>query len=442
MASTYLSKTLGTATSSRIWTFSTWLKRSGLSSTQHIFSIDNGSARDAFSFDSDNGLRFYLNNSATGYADLSTNRVLRDTFAFYHLVIAVDTTQSTAANRIKLYINGTQYTWDETTVYGDQNYDTFNASGNTFRIGRDRTAANYFDGILTHTYFTDGYAYDASTFGQTDATTGIWKPKGFSGSYGTNGFFLKFENSGSMGLDSSGNANNFTVNGTLTQTVDTPSNVFATLNALTKTNASMIFTNGNTTCTATGNWIGNMATLGATKGKWYAEAKITDPLNFSIGFTKFGGTFQNNMNTVNSGYLGIGNDSWGFWGNGPSANLYHNSTQTSYGSVTSTNDIMMLAMDLDNGNLYWGKNGTWFNSSNPATSTSPAFSGINIDEYITFGTGVENGSVQWNFGNGYFGTTAVSSATTDESGLGIFEYTVPSGYYALCTKNINEQEYD
>ena len=126
MASTFLSTTLGTPTSSRIWTFSTWLKRSGLSSTQHIFSIDSGSNRDAFSFDSDNGLRLYFNGSATGYADLSTNRVLRDTSAFYHLVIAVDTTQATAANRVKLYINGTQYTWDETTVYGDQNYDTFN----------------------------------------------------------------------------------------------------------------------------------------------------------------------------------------------------------------------------------------------------------------------------------------------------------------------------
>jgi hypothetical protein len=310
-------------------------------------------------------------------------------------------------------------------------------------IGKYGGGAEYYDGLMTHVHWIDGTVYDASAFGQTDATTGIWKPKvSPSVTYGTNGFFLKFENSANMDLDSSPNNLTFSTSGTLTQTVDTPSNVFAVLNPLTRTNASMIFTNGNTTCTATGNWIGNMATLGATKGKWYAEAKITDPLNFSIGFAKFGGTFQNNLNTVNSGYLGIGNDSWGFWGNGASADLYHNSTNTSYGSLTSTDDIIMLAMDLDNGNLYWGKNGTWFNSSNPATSTSPAFSGINIDEYITFGTGVENGSVQWNFGNGYFGTTAVSSATTDESGLGIFEYTVPSGYYALCTKNINEQEYD
>ena len=208
MASTFLSTTLGTPTSSRIWTFSTWLKRSGLSSTQHIFSIDSGSNRDAFSFDSDDGLRLYFNGSATGYADLSTNRVLRDTSAFYHLVIAVDTTQATAANRVKLYINGTQYTWDETTVYGDQNYDTFNASGNTFRIGRDRTAANYFDGILTHTHFIDGTQYAASTFGETDSTSGIWKPKTApSVTYGNNGFFLKFENSGAMGTDSSGNSN-------------------------------------------------------------------------------------------------------------------------------------------------------------------------------------------------------------------------------------------
>jgi hypothetical protein len=175
MASTYLQRTLGTPTSSRIWTFSAWIKRTILYSTQHIFSLDNGSQRDAFSFDSDDGLRLYFNGSATGYADLSTNRVFQDTSAWYHLVLAVDTTQGTAADRVKLYINGTQYTWDETTVYGDQNYDTFNASGNTFRIGRDRTAANYFDGLMSHVHFCDGTQLAPTVFGSTDSTTGEWK---------------------------------------------------------------------------------------------------------------------------------------------------------------------------------------------------------------------------------------------------------------------------
>jgi hypothetical protein len=438
MASTYLSKTLGTATSSRIWTFSTWLKRSGLSSTQHIFSIDNGSARDAFSFDSDNGLRFYLNNSATGYADLSTNRVLRDTFAFYHLVIAVDTTQSTAANRIKLYINGTQYTWDETTVYGDQNYDTFNASGNTFRIGRDRTAANYFDGILTHTYFTDGYAYDASTFGQTDATTGIWKPKGFSGSYGTNGFFLKFENSGSMGLDSSGNANNFTVNGTLTQTVDTPSNVFATLNALKKLTGTL--SNGNTTWTGNGD-NGVWSTIGNNSGKWYWETK-NNANSIMCGIASEDVT-QATSRSENTGVYGVQNGStYAFYRNNGS------SGQSSGFPDPTTSNIVCHALDLDNGKYFVGVDGVFKNlsgtTSNLGTGADPTFTGLDTAKFwFPFIECRSNSAgANINFGNGYFGTTAVSSATTDESGLGIFEYTVPSGYYALCTKNINEQEYD
>jgi hypothetical protein len=446
MASTYLSRT-ASGGSRTTWTISTWVKRGSLGSSlsSNIFNgIIDGSNETQLLFLNDS-IEFYDYSSASRTGTLVTNAKYRDTSAWYHIVAVWDTTNATAGDRMRLYVNGVEETSFATDTQPSLNQNSSLGNGTyTQQVGLySNNSSYYFNGSMTHLHFIDGTAYDASTFGETDATTGIWKPKTApSVTYGTNGFFLKFENSGSMGLDSSPNANNFTVNGTLTQTVDTPSNVFATLNALTTTNALMIFTNGNTTCTATGNWLGNVGTLGATKGKWYAEAKITDTISFSIGFAKFGGTFQNNMNTPNSGYLGIGNDSWGFWGNGPSANLYHNSTQTSYGSVTSTNDIMMLAMDLDNGNLYWGKNGTWFNSSNPATSTSPAFSGINIDEYITFGTGVEGSSVQWNFGNGYFGTTAVSSATTDESGLGIFEYTVPSGYYALCTKNINEQEYD
>jgi hypothetical protein len=448
MASTYLTTSRSTPTNQFKWTFSGWFKLSDISNAngggnQVILSdYTDASNRGNIYLESNDDLVVADRVSNTNILNYTTTRKFRDPNAWYHIVVSHDRTLATPET--KIYVNGVEETSFSTSTNPSQNETSyFNKSGQDSLIGKYGGGAEYYDGLMTHVHWIDGTVYDASAFGQTDATTGIWKPKvSPSVTYGTNGFFLKFENSANMDLDSSPNNLTFSTSGTLTQTVDTPSNVFAVLNPLTKTNASMIFTNGNTTCTATGNWIGNMATLGATKGKWYAEAKITDPLNFSIGFAKFGGTFQNNLNTVNSGYLGIGNDSWGFWGNGASADLYHNSTNTSYGSLTSENDIIMLAMDLDNGNLYWGKNGTWFNSSNPATSTSPAFSGINIDEYITFGTGVENGSVQWNFGNGYFGTTAVSSATTDESGLGIFEYTVPSGYYALCTKNINEQEYD
>ena len=454
MATGYLSKTFGSAGNQKTFTTSVWLKRTvgtiangDFSNTTYILSYDGGGSpikRGAIWMYDTGGLVWGCNPSGSVWEPESnvqlngTTVLFRDPSAWYHIVFAVDTTQATASDRLKCWINGVQYSM---SAYPAQNLDTGYNNSYTYNINRYApNGVNVSDVALSHFHQIDGTAYDASYFGEFDATTGIWKPKTQpSVTYGTNGFFLKFENSGSMGLDSSGNGNDFTVNGNLTQTVDTPSNVFVTLNPSIKSNASITFNYGNTSVTGANGvaWLGAMGTIGATKGKWYAEAKITDPLNFSIGFAKFGGTFQKDIGTPNNGYLGIGNDSWGFWGNGASANLFHTNTGTSYGSVTSTNDIIMLAMDLDNGNLYWGKNGTWFNSSNPATSTSPAFSGINIDEYITFGTGVEGGSVQWNFGNGYFGTTAVSSATSDESGLGIFEHTVPNGYNCLCTKNIN-----
>jgi hypothetical protein len=445
MASTFLSTTLGTPTSSRIWTFSTWLKRSGLSSTQHIFSIDSGSNRDAFSFDSDDGLRLYFNGSATGYADLSTNRVLRDTSAFYHLVIAVDTTQATAANRVKLYINGTQYTWDETTVYGDQNYDTFNASGNTFRIGRDRTAANYFDGILTHTHFIDGTQYAASTFGETDSTSGIWKPKTApSVTYGNNGFFLKFENSGAMGTDSSGNSNTFTVSGNLTQNVDTPSNNFATLNPLDNpyVGQKATFSNGNLTGagTETG-FLAGASNIGVSSGKYYAEFKLTA-----------GTSSLQAMGVIKSPVGNIGttapHDSTLFYGVRGNGTKYEASSGTnSWTSTWTTNDIISLALDCDNNRLYIAKNGQYADGSgnyDEAFTGSPAYITLASNEtYHFMGGSISTGSgvsltMQSNFGSGYFGTTAVASANADANGHGAMEYAVPSGYYTLNTKNIKE----
>jgi hypothetical protein len=449
MASTYLSKTLGTATNSKIWTFSTWLKRSGLSSTQHIFSIDNGSDRDAFSFDSDDGLRLYFNSSISPYADLSTIRVLRDTSAFYNLVLTVDTTQATADDRVKLYINGTQYTWDETTIDPALNYDTFNASGNTFRIGRDRTAANYFDGILTHTHFTDGYAYDASTFGETDATTGIWKPKTSpSVTYGTNGFFLKFENSGSMGTDSSPNGNNLTVNGTLTQTVDTPSNVFATLNLLGSTvpPATVAYTlsNGNTTAQYTDGTYTNFtpATLATMSGKWYAECKVSADGSFGGDWPEIGVLYADNIADIqqtNSGvhHTGVFVNTANIVGNG---NKYDFGTaSTSYFAGFTNNDIISMAMDCDTGKIWFGVNGTWINSGDPANGTGENATAT-TNKFLTFYSRwyqpSTNTLIKWNFGNGYFGTTAVASAGSNGNGA-IFEYDVPTDYYALNTKNIN-----
>jgi len=299
---------------------------------------------------------------------------------------------------------------------------------------------------MTHMHFIDGTAYDASTFGETDATTGIWKPKTApSVTYGTNGFFLKFENSGSMGTDSSGNGNNFTVNGTLTQTVDTPSNVFATFNPLNvPTSNAPTYSNGNNTVvTANGTsaYFGGTSSLGVSSGKWYTEFKVSDVTADAF----IGITFDPAEDARNNRYTGQSSSSWGYYsGDG---NYRTNGSATSYGATFTTGDIIGIAMDLDNAKLYFSKNGTFQNSGDP-TSGATGTNAISITSGETYffscgdGTATSASTIQANFGNGYFGTTAVSSATSDESGLGIFEYTVPSGYYALCTKNINEQEYD
>ena len=439
MASTFLSKTLGTPTSSRIWTFSTWIKRSGISSGQHIFSIDNGTDRDAFSFDSDDGLRLYFNSSASPYADLSTNRLLRDTSSFYHLVLTVDTTQATADDRVKLYINGTQYTWDETTIDPSQNYDTFNASGNTFRIGRDRTTTAYLDAILAHTHFIDGTAYDASTFGETDSTSGIWEAKTSpSVTYGNNGFFLKMENSGAMGTDSSGNGNNFTIVGNLTQNVDTPDNNFATINPSYYSSAQSTLSNGNLTATSSGaNWNNFHSTIAPSTGKWYWEVKVvnvgsnTHPIGIvgteasDINSTSPGDSFDSDATGIS--YVQTGDKDVA-------------GSRTSYGNSYTTGDIIGVAMDLDNHKLYFSKNGTYQNSGVPtsgATGTG-AISIVSGHSYLASFAHYNTMVDSVNFGQGYFGTTAVASANADGNGHGKMEYAVPTGYYTLNTKNIKE----
>jgi hypothetical protein len=434
MASTYLTRTPASSGSSSVLTYSFWTKRSGLGVLSPFLSGGNTGTVGQIVFSTSDQLNIY--NGASVIA--TTNAKFRDTSAWYHIVISLNSSE-TGTDKCKIWINGVQE-----TSFATDNRSTFttisqvNQSGIVQYVGSD--TSGYVNGLMSHIHMVDGTAYDASAFGETDATTGIWKPKTApSVTYGTNGFFLKFENSGTMGTDSSPNANNFTVNGTLTQTVDTPSNVFATFNPLKDgrinagTQYKATFSNGNTTSTfseATYNTAA-FSTLAVSKGKWYTEIKCSN----TGGNTKLGlfSADDYGNNDFSGTYL---YDSSGTFGG------------SAYGDSFTTGDIIQIAFDATNGTLWFGKNGTWQNSATQSeiengTTTNAAATGIDMTQFWNFGTyGVNGTAFQANFGNGYFGTTAVSSATTDESGLGIFEYTVPSGYYALCTKNINEQEYD
>ena len=311
---------------------------------------------------------------------------------------------------------------------------------------------------MSHVHFCDGYAYSPTDFGETDSTTGIWKPKtNPSVTYGTNGFFLDFADSSAMGNDISGNNNDFTVSGTMTQTIDTPSNVFATWNALGpfRLGGGSIrkgtFSNGNTKVAfSSSTYVETIsATLAVSSGKWYWEVKPTAGVSYygEIGI-KSTSANGNNFNG-DSGHPSI---LYKYDG----TKNYNTIDGTSYGNSYTNNDIIGIALDLDNKAIWFSKNGTWQNSATQSeieagTTTNAAFSGTSASDgfpstsstytpYIIGGDGGGSPTFEANFGNGYFGTTAVASAGTN-SGIGTFEYDVPSGYKALCTKNINEQEY-
>ncbi len=436
MASTYLERTLGTPTSQRIFTISAWIKISKLNTSDGNYIIGQNSTNESyFRIDSSNRLMFADRDSGSGSSDfaLTSNAFLRDVSAWYHVVLSVDTTQATDTNRGKLYINGELQTLSSST-YPPQNYDTMmNLSGATQRVGR---VFDYFDGEMAHVHFIDGTAYDADTFGETDATTGIWKPKTApSVTYGTNGFFLKFENSAAFGTDSSGNSNTFTVNGTMTQTIDTPSNVFATINPLaiaSNGQGTATLSNGNLNITSAGGSqnVGTLASSIDTNSKWYYEFKVVSgvsgTIDSSVGWSTDISAFRSgSWATLNSLFLYASN-----------GQIYSTSGWTSAGTApTYTNgDIIGCTVDLENNEIKWYKNGTL-----AYTISSISFVGDVITPHSQWD---ENSAVgSFNFGNGYFGTTAVSSAQNPDDGIGIFEYDVPTGYRALCTKSINAEEY-
>ena len=445
MASTYLTKTLTTPTSDKIFTFSAWVKRSALGSEGYVFTIgSNGGSSPSHWY----SIRYanekiYVQRSGTG--QLITNAVYRDTSAWYHIVLTNDTTQATDSNRIKLYVNGELASLG-TATYPSQNTILDGINGARCALGLTYSGTgNYFDGLMTHIHFIDGTAYDADTFGETDATTGIWIPKTApSVTYSGNSFFLKGENSSALGTDSSGNANNFTVNGTPTQTIDTPSNVFATLNALDNYYFGGTFSNGNTTVVSTSSGYPYCtSTFGVGKGKYYIEGKYVARSDGN-DYSRFGIGYKPATSTTD----GLGDETGEAIYRPDGAMKVNGSETSSWGATWATGDIISIALDCDNSKLYFSKNGVFQGGGNPTAGTG----GIAITDVTTLSTGnyffgfgdnAGSGTATWsyNFGNGFFGTTAVASAQNPDDGIGIFEYDVPTGYRALCTKSINAQEY-
>jgi hypothetical protein len=440
MATTYLTRTGATPTTSNKYTFSCWVKRGSIGTTETIFrTYSDGSNSAQLIFDSDDTFAFQDIVGGTTVTNLKPSNLFRDTGAWMNFIVQVDYTQATAADRAKIFINGGEVSYSATTVQSQNGASMLNTANNN-ALGSNRSnSSHYFTGSMSQVNFIDGTAYPATAFGSVNATSGIWVANsGPTVTYGNNGFFLDMANSSDMGNDVSGNANDFTVGGgTVTQMEDTPDNNFATWNPLVQQSSGFVLSNGNTTADNTNDtWRSVYSTLAPSVGKYYFECKIVNQLQTPRSIIGVCSTAQASNSSARLGYEGTNAYAYGSDGN-----KINNGTNTSYGNTFATGDIISCALDLDNGKIYFGKNGTWQNSGDPtsgSTGTGSAFN-VTLGESYYFGSASygNDGIISINSGNGYFQTTPVSSAGTNASSNGIFEYDVPTGYTALSTKGLN-----
>jgi len=421
--SAYLSKTPSSAGNRKTWTISLWLKRCKLGSLQSFTSSNNDTI---LLFDTSDRLNFYFG----GYVRTST-AVFRDVSAWYHIVLAVDTTSTTAQDRARIYVNGQEITaWDANTTI-TQNADTTWNNSVQHQINANNTS-QFGDLYIADFYNIDGQALAPTYFGELDDNN-VWQPKAFAGTYGTNGFHLDFSDNSSnaaLGTDTSGRSNTWTVNNLSVASgagndslVDSPTNGdqadtgaggevvgnYATLNPLIATSSTL--SNGNLDYASTATYQSAYSTIGVKTGKWYFEGTVgtfaSDAL-IGVGYAPF----------TTSTYVGGSSTSWGY--EGAIGRIYNNGSFSAFGSTYGAGDIIGVAFDADTGKLWFAKNGTWQASGNPATGANPA---------VTLTTGIDY----------LFGVSAGNTGTWFCNwGARPFAYTAPSGYKALCTTNFSE----
>ena len=427
----YLNRTNGTATNNDKYTLSLWTKR-GLVSSAFEFLIEGwtGNADTTcgiLRFRSDDRLDFMGYN--TVYR--RTTRVFRDISAWYNIIVAVDTPQSTASDRIKMYINGVEETEFDTNNNPSQNANTGinnnSANLNLFRRYLGSVNDLHYGGYCTEYCFIDGQQLDQTSFGEFDSDSpNIWKPIDVTGlTFGTNGFYLDFEDSSALGNDVSGNNNDYSVSNlsAVDQSTDTCTNNFATLNSLFATQDSGVISKGNTIYTASANaWGGSGSTIGLSQGKWYFEAQINDNAG-----GHFFGVIDETANVNNNPHQRTGST---FYYSGSGGQMYKDGSGSgSYGTFGAS-DIAGVALNLDDDEITIYKNGS-------AIVTDFALSTTKNTLFVWV-MGYNSGSdlVKVNFG----GTPpfSISSGNSDANGYGNFEYSVPSGYYSINTKNLAE----
>ena len=464
--------TPSSAGNEKTWTVSFWVKRGvmGTSSSQMIFASDTNYNEYVF-------CRF-CGTEVTGKTDMfqvfmvepnaregnvRTTRLFRDPSAWYHIVVRCDLTQGTAADRLRIYVNGVKETSFDTASYLNQNDDNINWNSNVPQaIGHQKQASSverHLDGYISEFYNIDGSSLGPDSFGETN-DNGVWIPKDAKNdlTFGTNGYYLQFKQTGTsanasgIGADTSGNDHHWTpANLAATDiTTDTPQNNFATM--IIAPNLTISEGNLNFTHNRTSNWDGTTASMGVQNGKWYYEAKLTSTdasPRHNIGFAGNPETWTVVVDGKGGGSDPTSNMTNAYWfhSNTNSAG-YLNKTNT-YGSNVSqwgiaSGDIVGVALDMDNQKIYFHKNGTYYgadgNSSDPTNGTNPAYSsittGIHYRPFLMLrNDGSETNTISMNFGNPVY---SISSGNADANGYGNFEYAPPSGYYSLCTKNLAE----
>ena len=455
---TYLYRTFSTATNRKIWTWSGWVKRTNFV-TDHQNALFgayyDGSNRSVIRF---NAHRLQLQDSANS-VDVLTTRLFRDLNAWYHIVVRVDTTQSTASDRIRFYVNGEQETAFDTSNYPSQNLNMEFQGAVVHYINARRNGSGTVDSdadmVYSHVHFADGQSLAPTVFGSTDSTTGEWKINTDpSFTLGTNGFTILKD--GNTFTDQSSNSNNWTQAGStglISKTEDCPSNVFCTINPLQlpQMSESPTLSFGNTKFAGnSSSWQRIYGTIGANTGKYYYEFKCLND-DGTAGHLRIGWDSIDNINPGSDNYYsGLTLDREGklrggingYSGYDPDA--VQMTAAHSGGNFSFTaNDILGMAIDIDNNTFSVYKNGnleinaySYASNSNCSLLKSKGhFIAPSVNWYSSSGNA--NRSC-FNFGNGYFETTAVSSAGTNASNIGIFEYNVPANYTAFSTKGLNE----
>ena len=409
------------STNRKTFTFSAWIKRANIGGNQSLaVGFDNSNNYTLIRLESDKLHVFTLNGGSFQF-QLKTNRLLRDVSAWYHIVVAIDTSQATSSNRVKLYINNNQETSLAESSYPSQNDFTF--FNHTFDVSLGYNGAgDYFDGYMAEVCFIDGQQLDPTSFGEFDSDTNIWKPIDVSGlTFGTNGFYLDFENSSSLGADVSGNGNNFTVNNltSIDQTTDTCTNNFATLNPLEAEDNSPTYSDGNLTqTTPTTGGTGGRSTIEIPHtGVWYWEVKIVSTTGTIADHIRLG------IATGDTTTIG---ENIRYMSNGQSVIP---GSASSYGATYQAGDIIGVKVDADNNQVTFYKNGASQGAISYTMVAGETYKAIVGEHSNTIGC-----VYSMNFGNPPF---SISSGNSDPEGYGNFEYSTDSGY-ALNTKNLAE----